>query len=244
MLSISTRELNAPTTKSEYEQIKKLSYAQLFASKSYDVGIELAEALNQMVPLGNSKVFFGNSGSDANDTQIKMAWYYNNVLGRPKKKKIISRLKAYHGITLGTASLTGLQPSHAGFDLPLEGGRFIHAETPHFWRNGLDGESEEEFSTRMAENLEELILREDPDTIAAFIAEPLMGAGGVILPSDGYFEKIQPILKKYDILFIDDEVVCGFGRTGRPFGMQTFGLEPDSISLAKAICSIMCLCSP
>lgn len=228
---------NEELAQAAYEQIKKLSYAQLFASKSYDVGIELAEALNQMVPLGNSKVFFGNSGSDANDTQIKMAWYYNNVLGRPKKKKIISRLKAYHGITLGTASLTGLPPSHAGFDLPLEGGRFIHAQTPHFWRNGLDGESEEEFSTRMAENLEELILREDPDTIAAFIAEPLMGAGGVILPSDGYFEKIQPILKKYDILFIDDEVVCGFGRTGRPFGMQTFGLEPDSISLAKAITS-------
>ena len=130
-----------------------------------------------------------------------------------------------------------MPPSHSGFDLPLEGGRFIHAETPHFWRNGLEGETEEEFSGRMADDLEKLILSEDPDTIAAFIAEPLMGAGGVILPSEGYFRKIQPILKKYDILFIDDEVVCGFGRTGRPFGMQTFGLEPDTISLAKAITS-------
>lgn len=220
-----------------YEQIKKLSYAQLFSSKSYDVGIELAEALNQIVPFNNSKIFFGNSGSDANDTQIKLAWYYNNALGRPRKKKIISRLKAYHGITLATASLTGLPPSHSGFDLPLEGGRFIHTDTPHYWRNGLQGETEEEFSTRMASNLEELILKEDPDTIAAFIAEPLMGAGGVILPSEGYFNKIQPILKKFDILFIDDEVVCGFGRTGRPFGMQTFELEPDTISLAKAITS-------
>jgi len=228
---------NEELAQAAYDQIKKLSYAQLFASKSYDVGIELAERLNTMVPFERSKVFFGNSGSDANDTQIKLVWYYNNALGRPKKKKIISRLKAYHGITLATASLTGLPPSHIGFDLPLEGGRFIHAETPHFWRNGLEGETEEEFSGRMADDLEKLILSEDPDTIAAFIAEPLMGAGGVILPSEGYFKKIQPILKKYDILFIDDEVVCGFGRTGRPFGMQTFGLEPDTISLAKAITS-------
>lgn len=228
---------NEELAQAAYDQIKELSYAQLFASKSHEVGIELAEKLKAMLPLGDSKVFFGNSGSDANDTQIKLIWYYNNVRGKPEKKKIIGRIKGYHGITLGAGSLTGLPPSHVGFDLPLEGGRFLHTDMPHHWRFAEPGESEQEFSTRLANNLEQLILKEGPETVAAFIAEPIMGAGGVITPPESYFEKVQAVLKKYDVLFIDDEVICGFGRTGKPFGFDTYNLQPDTISMAKALTS-------
>jgi 4-aminobutyrate---pyruvate transaminase len=228
---------NEELARAAYDQMKKLSYAQLFASKSHEVGVLLAEKLKAMVPLHESKVFFGNSGSDANDTQIKLVWYYNNVRGRPYKKKIIGRIKGYHGITLASGSLTGLAMSHKGFDLPLAGGRFLHTDLPHHWRAAEAGESEEDYSTRLAGNLERLILKEGPDTVAAFIAEPIMGAGGVILPPRTYFEKVQAVLAKYDVLFIDDEVICGFGRTGQAFGADTFGLRPDSISLAKALTS-------
>ena len=228
---------NEELAQAAYDQIKQLSYAQLFASKSYEVGIDLAEKVNNLIPIGKSRVLFGNSGSDANDTQIKLAWYYNNVLGRPQKKKIISRLKAYHGITLAAGSLTGLHPSHNGFDLPLTGGTFLHTDTPHYYRGAESGESEVDFSARLATNLEQLIVEEGPETIAAFIAEPIMGAGGVIVPPATYFEKIQAVLKKYDVLFIDDEVICGFGRTGNAFGIQTYDLSPDSVSIAKAITS-------
>ena len=228
---------NEELARAAYDQIKELSYAQLFSGKSHEVGVLLAEKLKAMVPLHKSKVFFGNSGSDANDSQIKLVWYYNNVLGRPLKKKIIGRLKGYHGITLAAGSLTGLAMSHKGFDLPLAGGRFLHTDLPHYWRNAQPGESEEQFSTRLADNLEHLILQEGPDTVAAFIAEPIMGAGGVIMPPRTYFEKIQAVLKKYDVLFIDDEVICGFGRTGQAFGADTFDLRPDTISLAKALTS-------
>ncbi len=220
-----------------YDQIKTLSYAQMFASKSHEVGILMAEKLKQLVPLDNARVFFGNSGSDANDTQVKLVWYYNNVIGRPHKKKIIGRVKGYHGITLAAGSLTGLAPSHKGFDLPLAGGRFLHTDQPHYWRHAEAGESERDYATRLAANLEQLILSEGPDTVAAFIAEPIMGAGGVIVPPAGYFEKIQAVLKKYDVLFIDDEVICGFGRTGQPFGIDTYDLKPDSVTLAKALTS-------
>lgn len=228
---------NEELAQAAYDQIKELSYAQLFASRSHAVGIELAEKLKAMVPLNESKVFFGNSGSDANDTQIKLVWYYNNVIGRPEKKKIIGRLKGYHGITLAAGSLTGLPLSHKGFDLPLEGGRFLHTDMPHYWRLAEPGESEEDYSSRLAANLEKLILDEGPETVAAFIAEPVMGAGGVLTPPATYFEKIQAVLQKYDVLFIDDEVICGFGRTGNPFGADTYDLKPDSISLAKALTS-------
>ena len=228
---------NEELARAAYDQIKELSYAQLFSSKSHEVGVLLAEKLKAMVPLHKSKVFFGNSGSDANDSQIKLVWYYNNVLGRPHKKKIIGRIKGYHGITLAAGSLTGLAMSHKGFDLPLAGGRFLHTDLPHYWRNAQPGESEEQFSTRLADNLEKLILQEGPDTVAAFIAEPIMGAGGVIMPPRTYFAKIQAVLKKYDVLFIDDEVICGFSRTGQPFGADTFDLRPDTISLAKALTS-------
>ena len=228
---------NEELARAAYDQIKELSYAQLFSGKSHEVGVLLAEKLKALVPLHKSKVFFGNSGSDANDTQIKLIWYYNNVRGRPHKKKIIGRLKGYHGITLAAGSLTGLPMSHKGFDLPLAGGRFLHTDLPHYWRNALPGESEEQFASRLADSLEQLILKEGPDTVAAFIAEPVMGAGGVIVPPRTYFAKIQALLKKYDVLFIDDEVICGFGRTGQAFGADTYDLQPDTMSLAKALTS-------
>lgn len=218
-----------------YEQMKKLTYAHLFLDKSHESAMALAEKLKQMVPGNFSKVFFGLSGSDANDTQIKLARYYNNAIGRPRKKKIISRHKAYHGITSTAANVAGLEPMHKGFDLPVAG--FLHTDCPHYYRFAEPGESEDEFTTRLAANLEKLIVDEDPDTVAAFIAEPIMGAGGVLVPPDSYFPKIQQVLKKYDVLFIDDEVITGFGRTGHPFGADTFGLKPDTMSLAKSLTS-------
>jgi 4-aminobutyrate--pyruvate transaminase len=182
-----------------------------------------------------SKVFFVNSGSEANDTQIKLIWYHNNALGRPEKKKIISRMRAYHGVTIASGSLTGLPMVHRDFDLPIA--RILHTDCPHHYRYAEQGESEEEFAARLAGNLEKLIQEEGPDTVAAFIAEPVMGAGGVIVPPRTYFQKIQAVLKKYDILLIDDEVICGFGRTGNLFGCETFGFTPDTMSVAKSLSS-------
>ena len=216
-------------------QMRKLPYYHVFAHKSHDVGIELAERLLAMMPVKMSKVFFNNSGSEANDTAVKMVWYYNNALGRHRKKKIIARIKGYHGVTVAAASLTGLPNNHLDFDLPIANIR--HADCPHFYRYGKTGESEEAFATRMAESLEAQIQREGPDTVAAFIAEPIMGAGGVIVPPKSYFEKIQAVLKKYDVLMIADEVICGFGRTGKMFGTETFGIKPDIMTMAKALSS-------
>ena len=167
--------------------------------------------------------------------QMKLTWYMNNARGKPNKKKIISRVRAYHGVTIASASLTGLPWVHNDFDLPIR--NEVHTSCPHFYRYGQEGETEEQFASRMAQDLEDLILREDPETCAAFIAEPVMGAGGVIMPPAGYFEKIHPILEKYDIRFIADEVITGFGRTGNWFGSQTLGLKPHSITMAKAITS-------
>ena len=226
---------NEEIAEAAYTQMKTLSYAHLFLDKSSDSAVRLAEQLKEMVPGNFSKVFFGLSGSDANDTQVKLIRYYNNVLGRSRKKKIIGRQKGYHGIAGTAASATGHEAYHKGFDLPIEG--FLHAECPHYYRNAEAGETEDQFTTRLAENLENLIVREDPDTVAAFIAEPIMGAGGVIVPPDSYFSKIQAVLKKYDVLFIDDEVVTGFGRTGNPFGVDTFDLKPDTVTLAKSLTS-------
>jgi 4-aminobutyrate--pyruvate transaminase len=216
-------------------QMQALPTYHIFAHKSHEPGIELAERLLAIAPVPMSKVFFANSGSEANDTAIKLVWYYNNAIGRPQKKKILSRVRAYHGVTIATASLTGLPGNHRDFDLPIAG--IVHADCPHYYGQAQPGESEAAFSTRLAENLEKLILKEGPETVAAFIAEPVMGAGGVLLPPAGYFEKIQPILKKYDILFIVDEVICGFGRTGNMFGTETFKLQPDMITVAKALSS-------
>jgi 4-aminobutyrate--pyruvate transaminase len=217
------------------EQMEKLSFTHLFGGKSHEPAIQLAEKLKELVPIPVSKIFFTSSGSEANDSQIKLAWYYNNARGKPKKKKIISRMRAYHGVTVASASLTGLPVFHADFDLPMA--RVLHTDCPHYYRNAEPGETEEEFATRLAKNLEELIEREDPETIATFIAEPVMGAGGVIVPPKTYFEKIQAVLRKYDIALISDEVICGFARTGNWFGAQTLNMMPDSMSMAKAITS-------
>jgi 4-aminobutyrate---pyruvate transaminase len=216
-------------------QMQKLPFYHIFNHKTHDVAAELAERLIGLMPVKMSKVFFNNSGSEANDSAIKMVWYYNNARGRHRKKKIISRMKGYHGVTVAAASLTGLPNNHRDFDLPIANIR--HADCPHHYRFAKPGESEEAFATRLAESLEAQILREDPETVAAFIAEPVMGAGGVIVPPRTYFEKIQQVLRKYDVLLIADEVICGFGRTGAMFGTETFGLKPDIMTMAKALSS-------
>lgn len=216
-------------------QMRDLPFYHVFAAKSHDPAINLAEKLIGMAPVPMSKVFFANSGSEANDSAVKMIWYYNNALGRPEKKKIISRIKGYHGVTVASASLTGLPFNHRDFDLPIAG--ILHTDCPHHYRFAEEGESEEDFATRLAANLEKMIEDEGPDTVAAFFAEPIMGAGGVIVPPATYFEKIQPILKKHDILFVADEVICGFGRTGNMFATETYNLQPDIITIAKALSS-------
>jgi 4-aminobutyrate--pyruvate transaminase len=214
-------------------QMRKLPFYHAFTAKSHEPMVDLAEMLIARAPLPMSKVFFANSGSEANDSAIKMVWYLNNALGRPTKKKIIGRLKGYHGITIGSASLTGLASNHRSFDVPLPG--FIHTMTPHFYHGALPGESEDEFATRCADELEKMILAEGPDTVAAMWAEPIMGAGGVILPPRGYFPKIQAVLRKYDVLLVADEVICGFWRTGSYWGSQTLDIAPDIIVCAKAL---------
>ncbi|MBK7473643.1 MAG: aspartate aminotransferase family protein [Betaproteobacteria bacterium] len=216
-----------------YRQMCELPFYHSFTGKVPAISTELAERLVGMAPAGMAKALFANSGSEANDTAVKLAWYMNNALGRPGKKKIISRQRAYHGVTIASGSLTGLAFAHNDFDLPIA--RFLHTDCPDYYRGALPGESEEAFAARLAANLEQLILREGPDTVAAFFAEPVMGAGGVIVPPATYFDRIQPILRKYDILFVVDEVICGFGRTGRMFGSQTFNLQPDIITVAKAL---------
>jgi 4-aminobutyrate--pyruvate transaminase len=216
-------------------QMRKLPFYHAFGAKSHEPMIELSEMLLERAPVPMSRVFFANSGSEANDTAIKMIWYFNNAIGRPKKKKIIGRIRGYHGITIAAASVTGQVANHRSFDVPLPG--FVHTITPHFYHAGLPGESEEDFATRCADELEKLILAEDPDTVAAMFCEPIMGAGGVIIPPRTYYAKIQAVLRKYDILFVADEVICGFGRTGSYWGSQTFDLQPDILVCAKALSS-------
>jgi len=217
------------------EQMRKLSYSQLFAGKTNEPSVLLAEKLCTMVPMDNARAFFGLSGSDANDTQVKLMRYYNNAIGKPEKKKIISRSRGYHGVTLASGSLTGLPPFHKHFDLPIDG--ILHTDAPHYYRGHRAGESEDQFVNRIVGNLEKLIHKEGSETIAAFIAEPVPGAGGVIVPPAGYYEKVQAVLSAHDILFIDDEVINGFGRLGEPFGAQAMGITPDTMSFAKAISS-------
>ncbi|MGE0717917.1 MAG: aspartate aminotransferase family protein [Alphaproteobacteria bacterium] len=215
--------------------LRRLPYYHTFGHKSTDIGVDLAEKLLSIAPVPMSKVFFANSGSEANDSMVKLVWYYNNALDRPRKKKILARTKGYHGVTVASASLTGLPNNHRDFDLPIA--NIMHVDCPHHYRFGEPGESEEAFAQRMADNLEKRILAEGPDTVAAFIAEPIMGAGGVLLPPAGYFEKVQAVLKKYDVLFVADEVICGFGRTGNMWGSQTYALKPDILVCAKALSS-------
>ncbi|KAL9241691.1 hypothetical protein vseg_015771 [Gypsophila vaccaria] len=218
------------------KQLKTLPFYHSFWNRTTKVSLELAEnLLDTFTARKMAKAFFVNSGSEANDTQVKLVWYYNNALGRPNKKKFIARSKSYHGSTLVAASLSGLPALHQQFDLPAP--FVLHTDCPNYWRYHLPGETEEDFATRLANNLESLILKEGPDTIAAFIAEPIMGAGGVIIPPATYYEKIQAIVKKYDILFIADEVICGFGRLGEMFGCDKYNIKPDLVSVAKALSS-------
>lgn len=217
------------------DQSTRLSFYHSFSSMANDTSTLLAERLISSAPVPMSKVFFGNSGSDANDTQAKIVWYYNNVLGRPEKKKIISRQRGYHGVTVLTAGLTGLDNVHDGFDLPLP--MIRHTRAPHRLWEAEPEVTDAEFSARLAHELEELILVEGPETVAAFIAEPVQAAGGVIMPPAGYFEAIGEVLERYDVLLIADEVVCGFGRLGRWFGTEAFAMKPDLITVAKGITS-------
>jgi 4-aminobutyrate--pyruvate transaminase len=229
---------NSELIEATKEQMSKLSYSHMFGGKTHQVGIDLAEKISAMVPVDNAKVFFGNSGSDANDTHIKMLRYYFNAIGKPKKFKIISRERSYHGVTVAAASLTGLPVNHAHFDLPFDALGVLRTDAPHYYRNALKSESEAEFVDRIVNNLEQLIIREGADTIAAFIAEPITGASGVIVPPSGYYQKIQAVLNKYDILFWADEVITAFGRTGKAFGSETVGIHrPDMMTLAKQLSS-------
>ena len=215
--------------KKQYE--KFAGYHSLFGRLSEET-LELADKIIEVSPFDDGQVFFCNSGSEANDTLIKMLWMLNTAIGQPEKRKIISRINGYHGVTIGASSMTG-KPYNNDFGLPLDG--FIYADCPHYWKFGLEGETEEDFSKRMAKNLEDLIIREDPKLIAGFVAEPVQGAGGVIPPSKNYFKLIQPILKKYNIPLIADEVICGFGRTGNLWGCETYNIDPDIIISSKCL---------
>lgn len=216
-------------------QMQKLPYYHNFASRSHGPAVDLAEKLIQLAPVPMSKVFFTNSGSEANDTVLKLLWYRSNAMGQPQRKKIISRLRGYHGVTIASASMTGLPNNHRSFDLPLA--NVLHTTCPHHYRDAHEGESEEDFATRLAAELEEMILAEGPDTIMAMIGEPVMGAGGVVVPPATYWGKVQAVLKKYDILLVADEVICGFGRTGKLFGSMTFDMKPDIMVMSKQLTS-------
>jgi 4-aminobutyrate--pyruvate transaminase len=220
--------------KAAADQMAKLPFYHSFSHKSHPAAIKLAERLVKLAP-GMSKAHFTSSGSEANDLVVKMIWYYNNALGRPQKKKILARQKGYHGVTIVSGSLTGMPNFHRDFDLPLPFVR--HLSCPNFWRFGLPGEDEEAFATRLADELDKMILAEGPDTVAAFIGEPVMGAGGVMPPPRTYWEKIQAVCQKHDVLIVADEVITGFGRTGEWFGSQTYGIEPDFMVVSKAITS-------
>lgn len=224
---------NAALVEAARRQMEKLPYYHLFGARSHEPAVELAERVKALVPGRMARVFYQTSGSEANDSQVKFAWYYNNALARPQKKKIISRVKGYHGVTIVAASMTGLPYNHRDFDLPVPG--ILHARTPHRWKEAVPGEDEAAFTARLAEEFEALVLAEGPETIAAFIAEPVMGAGGVIVPPEGYFPAIAEICRRHDILMISDEVICGFGRTGQWFGCETVGYQPNAMSIAKQL---------
>ena len=216
-----------------YEQMRKLGYYHLYRGTTNEAGVDLAEKLLSIAPVPMSKVLFQCSGSEANDTALKLVWYYHAAIGKPEKRKVIGRRMGYHGSTSASISASGKADMHADFGLPFPG--FLHTEYPHYYRHHTEGESEEQFATRMADALEQLILREGPETCAAFIAEPVMGAGGGLTPPRSYWEKMQAVIRKYDMLFIADEVICGFGRTGNMWGTETYDLKPDMISCAKAL---------
>lgn len=226
---------NARLAKAGSDALHGLPYYHTFNGRSNPAAIALADKLLALAPVPMSKVFFANSGSEANDSAVKLVWYYYNAIGKPAKKKIIARKNAYHGVTVAAASLSGLVTNHRDFDLPID--RILHVDCPHHYRFAEAGESEEDFATRLADALDRRIVEEGPDTVGAFIAEPVMGAGGVLVPPATYFVKIQQVLAKHDVLLIADEVICGFGRTGEMFGSTTFGLKPDILTAAKALSS-------
>ena len=216
-------------------QAKELAYYHAYVGHGTEVSIRLAKMIIDRAPEGMSRVYFGLSGSDANETNIKLIWYYNNVLGRPEKKKIISRWRGYHGSGVMTGSLTGLELFHNAFDLPRA--PILHTEAPYYFRRADRSMSEEQFSQHCADKLEEMILAEGPETVAAFIGEPILGTGGIVPPPAGYWQKIQAVLKKYDVLLVADEVVTGFGRLGSMFGSDHYGIKPDLITIAKGLTS-------
>jgi 4-aminobutyrate---pyruvate transaminase len=220
------------------KQMRKLAYYHTFSGKINNVVAELSAVLCALAPtpaLRNGHILFANSGSEANDSVVKLVRYYHNAIGKPKKKKIIARVKGYHGVTLAAASLSGIPTMHTHFDLPMEG--VLRVGCPHAYQFALPGETEAAFVDRLVAELEALIAKEGGETIGAFIAEPVQGAGGVFIPPPTYFEKIQAVLRKHDILMIADEVICGFGRTGERFGSITYGIEPDFLVTAKQITS-------
>jgi adenosylmethionine-8-amino-7-oxononanoate aminotransferase len=217
------------------EQARRLAYYHGFRANANEPAIRLAARLAALTPEGLDHAFFCNSGSEANDTIVKLVWYHWNLRGKPAKKKIISRHGGYHGVTLAATSLSGLPYMHRLFDAPLPG--FLHVRKPHFYREGRPGEDERAFATRLAEELDASIRTEGPDTVGAFIGEPLMGAGGVIPPPAHYWEVVQEVLRQHDVLLVADEVVCGFGRLGTPFGSQRYAIAPDLMTVAKGITS-------
>ncbi|RWR33055.1 aspartate aminotransferase family protein [Sinirhodobacter populi] len=218
-----------------YKQFQKLPYYHTFSAKSHEPSIKLSEKLAEMAPEGLNHVLYCSSGSEGNDTVVKLVWYYNNALGRRDKKKFIARTNAYHGITMASGSLTGIAVDHKDFDLPIL--PVIHLTCPHFYREGTAGETEEQFTARLLAELEDTIAREGADTIAAFIGEPVMGAGGVLVPPKGYWEGVEAICRKNDILIVADEVINGFGRLGTTFGAAKMGFTPDIMTVSKQITS-------
>lgn len=213
------------------EQLERMPFYHYGLSVTHTPVIELAEKLANMVPLRNARIHFATTGSEANDFLVKFVWYYNNAIGRPRKKKIISRVNSWHGSTIAAGSMSGIARARAGFDLPID--RFLYTDEPHHYREALPGESEEAFCRRLAANLDALIEREGPDTVAAFIAEPVTGASGVVVPPPQYYPLIQEVLRRHDVLFLADEVITGFGRTGRMFGSETCNIQPDTMTFAK-----------
>lgn len=218
-------------------QLHTIAFTHAFGGKTHPNAMNLAAKLAAMLPIENAHVFFGNSGSDANDTHIKLLRYYFDVTGNPEKRKIITRERAYHGVTVAAGALTSLPANLTHFDAPVDALGILRTDAPHYYRGRLSGETESDFVERITGNLEKLILDEGADTIAAFLAEPITGASGVIVPPAGYYERVQAILAKYDILFIADEVICGFGRTGNDFGCTTMGIKPDMMTMAKQLSS-------
>ncbi|MGB2054391.1 MAG: aminotransferase, partial [Porticoccaceae bacterium] len=219
-------------------QMSKLNFSHMFGGKTHQVAIDLADKLAAMIPMQNAVLSFGNSGSDANDTHIKLLRYYHEAIGKPERRKIIARERSYHGVTVASASLTGLPVTQNHFDLPVDALGILRTDHPHYYRGKQGDESEEEFVDRIVANLEALIIREEPETIAAFIAEPITGASGVIVPPPGYYQKVQAVLNKYDIMFWADEVITGFGRTGNDFGCTTMAIDsPDMMTFAKQLSS-------